>query len=73
MNPLQPIRISFNDACHILGLSRQGLYDLIARDPELASYVIKDGNSKQSNVYLLYAELQVWAKNKATQSKGAQS
>ncbi|WP_333668983.1 transcriptional regulator [Acinetobacter guillouiae] len=73
MNSLQPIRISFNDACHILGLSRQGLYDLISRDPELASYVIKDGNSKQSNVYLLYAELQAWAKSKASINQGVEA
>ncbi|WP_151780338.1 transcriptional regulator [Acinetobacter bereziniae] len=73
MKTIPPIRISFNEACRILDLSRQGLYELISRDPELAACVIKDGNSRQSNVYLLYAELQVWAKNKATQSQGAQS
>ncbi len=70
MNKLPPIRISFNEACRILDLSRQGLYELISRDPELAACVIKDGNSKQSNVYLLYAELQIWAKSKASQNQG---
>ncbi|HCA5044347.1 transcriptional regulator [Acinetobacter baumannii] len=60
MNLILPMRISFNDTCKTLGLSRQGLYELMKRDPLLASCAIKDGKSKQSQVFFNYALLQKW-------------
>lgn len=62
---VQPIRISFNDACQALGLSRDGLAKLMKRDAALAACAMKDGTSRQSYVYFHYTKLQAWANSKA--------
>ncbi|HCA5261436.1 TPA: transcriptional regulator [Acinetobacter baumannii] len=68
---IQPMRISFNDTCQTLGLSRQGLYELMKRDPILAACAVKDGKSKQSQVFFNYALLQKWVNSKTDTCLGA--
>lgn len=65
---IQPLRISFNDTCQALGLSRDGLSKLMKRDAALAACAMKDGTSRQSYVYFHYAKLQAWANAKASSS-----
>lgn len=54
-----PIRVTFNNACQALDLTREGLRQLVAKDPTFPK-PYKTGTSKQAAVYFDYAELVKW-------------
>lgn len=58
-----PLRISMNNTCSVLGLSRNGLKQLIAKDQTFPR-PIKDGISRQSSVFFDYTELKKWHEEK---------
>lgn len=59
---LTPIRLTYNDTCKTLGITREGLRKLIAKDPEFPK-PMKLGTNRQSPVYFDYAELVQWHNN----------
>lgn len=56
---LLPIRIQFKTACELLDISRESLRHIIRTDTSFPK-PIKMGTSKQSAVFLDYAELMAW-------------
>lgn len=56
---MQPLRITFNQACEILSISRDNLRNLIIRDKSFPR-PIKCGNTRQAPVYFDYIELNNW-------------
>jgi hypothetical protein len=59
MLELKKFRLQYNTVCEQLELSRDGLRQLIKRDPTFP-VAMKDGNTKQSAVYFDYDELVAW-------------
>lgn len=59
MSQIQKIRVTFNEACDILGLSRDGLRKLIKKDPTFPK-PIKEGESMQAPVWFDYQALRGW-------------
>lgn len=57
-----PLRVSFNQACELLCLSRSGLRKLIERTPDFPK-PIKSGVERQSLVFFDYQELVEWHKS----------
>jgi predicted DNA-binding transcriptional regulator AlpA len=56
---MQPIRITYNQACELLSIKRAGLRLLIQQDSSFPR-PIKYGTSKQAPVYFDYADLMTW-------------
>lgn len=52
-------RVSFNEACELLSIGRDGLYKLMRMDNTFPR-PIKDGNSKQAAVYFDWQDLANW-------------
>ena len=59
---IKPIRVQFKTTCQILDMSREALRHKIRTDATFPR-PIKTGDSKQSAVYLDYAELVEWHNN----------
>ncbi|WP_240921563.1 transcriptional regulator [Acinetobacter sp. SA01] len=60
---IQPLRLSMNDTCKVLSISRNGLRCLISKDKTFPK-AIKDGVSKQAPVYFDYNDLLQWHNQK---------
>lgn len=56
---MEKLRISFNETCEVLSISRDGLYKLMKKNNEFPQ-PIKDGLSKQSPVFFDYKDLVDW-------------
>lgn len=56
---MNPIRVTYNQACELLAIKRDALNNLTIKDPSFP-IAIKQGNSRQSPVYFDYAELVAW-------------
>ncbi|EPM5527302.1 TPA: helix-turn-helix transcriptional regulator [Acinetobacter baumannii] len=56
---IQPLRITFNETCTLLGLSRSGLEQLIKKDSTFPT-PIKLGKTRQAAVFFDYADLLEW-------------
>lgn len=63
---INPIRVTLNHACQALAITREGLRQLMAKDPTFPK-PYKAGTTKQAAVYFDYAELVQWH-NKKKQS-----
>lgn len=59
---MQPIRVTYNQACELLSIKRDALRRLAKEDPTFPKF-IKCGNNRQSPVYLDYADLVAWHNN----------
>lgn len=71
---MQPLRITYNQACHLLGITRNTLRELPKKDPSFPK-CYKFGSTRQAPVYYDYADLLAWhnaQKEKAT-SMGVQA
>lgn len=71
MNKLNKLRISFNETCQTLSLSRDGLYNLIQKDNSFPK-PIKYGASKQSSVFFDYQDLLDWHNSKKINQQSRQ-
>ncbi|WP_343597668.1 transcriptional regulator [Acinetobacter sp.] len=56
---MQPIRVTYNQTCELLSISRDALRLLVQQDPTFPR-PIKYGNNRQSPVYFDYADLLEW-------------
>lgn len=59
---MQPIRVTYNQACELLSIKRDALRRLSQEDPTFPKS-IKCGNNRQSPVYFDYADLIAWHNN----------
>jgi predicted DNA-binding transcriptional regulator AlpA len=57
------IRINQSTACQLLDISRDGLKNLIDKDPTFPRR-IKEGEARQSPVYFDYSDLMKWHESK---------
>lgn len=65
-----PIRVTYNQACEILSISRDTLRNLQNNDPDFPKS-IKQGTKRQSAVYFDYADLVAWHNSKKAEAMGA--
>lgn len=65
-----PIRVTYNQACEILSISRDTLRNLQNSDPDFPKS-IKQGTKRQSAVYFDYADLVAWHNRKKAEAMGA--
>lgn len=56
---MQPIRVTYNQACVLLSIKRDALRLLVQQDTTFPR-PIKYGNHRQSPVYFDYADLVTW-------------
>lgn len=56
---MNPIRVTYNQTCELLGVERDKLNNLSKYDPTFPKK-IKCGDSRQAPVYFDYAELVEW-------------
>ena len=63
---MQPIRVTYNQACELLSIKRNALRELTLNDPEFPK-PYKAGPTRQAPVYFDYAQLVEWH-NKQMQS-----
>lgn len=56
---MQPIRITYNQACELLSIKRDALRLLVQQDATFPR-PIKYGTNRQSPVYFDYADLLAW-------------
>ncbi|MDQ9010077.1 transcriptional regulator [Acinetobacter gerneri] len=59
---MQPIRVTYNQACELLSIKRTTLRELTLNDPTFPK-AYKAGTSRQSAVFFDYAQLIEWHKN----------
>mgnify|MGYP001562825894 CR=1 FL=1 len=59
---MQPIRVTYNQACELLSIKRNTLRELTINDPSFPK-AYKAGTTRQSPVYFDYAQLIEWHKN----------
>lgn len=64
---MQPLRITYNQACELLSIKRNALRTLISKDKTFPM-PYKCGTSRQSAVYFDYSDLVAWHKAKKEQS-----
>lgn len=67
MNIIPPIRVTLTNASQALGITREGLRQLMTKDPTFPK-PYKAGTTKQAAVYFDYAELLQWHNNKKQSS-----
>ena len=61
---MQPIRVTYNQACELLNITRNTLRELTLNDPNFPkSY--KAGTARQAPVYFDYESLVQWHENQA--------
>lgn len=60
---MQPIRITYNQACELLSIKRNALRELTVKDPSFPK-PYKQGTSRQAPLYFDYADLVAWHNNK---------
>lgn len=59
---MQPLRVTYNQACELLSIKRNALGELIKKDKSFpAPY--KYGTTRQAPVYFDYADLVAWHNN----------
>ncbi|ENV75679.1 helix-turn-helix transcriptional regulator [Acinetobacter ursingii] len=63
---MQPIRITYNQACELLSISRDTLRNLTLKDSTFPK-PYKYGSNRQSPVYFDYADLVEWHKQQKSQ------
>ncbi|MHA3049901.1 helix-turn-helix transcriptional regulator [Acinetobacter sp. ANC 4639] len=56
---MQPIRVTYNQACELLSIKRDALRLLIRKDPTFPR-PYKYGSTQQAPVYFDYADLVTW-------------
>lgn len=56
---MQPIRITYNQACELLSIKRNALRLLVQKDPTFPK-PYKQGSVRQAPVYFDYADLVAW-------------
>ena len=59
---MQPIRVTYNQACELLSVKREALRLLVQQDATFPR-PIKHGTQRQSPVYFDYADLLAWHNN----------
>ncbi|EFF83234.1 hypothetical protein HMP0015_1285 [Acinetobacter haemolyticus ATCC 19194] len=59
---MQPIRVTYNQACVLLSIKRDALRLLVQQDTTFPR-PIKHGSNRQSPVYFDYADLLAWHNN----------
>lgn len=59
---MQPIRITYNQACELLSIKRDALRQLVQKDPAFPK-PYKQGSTRQAPVYFDYADLVAWHNN----------
>lgn len=59
MSQIQKIRVTFNETCDMLGLSRDGLRKLIKKDPTFPK-PIKEGEYMQAPVWFDHQAVLGW-------------
>ncbi len=64
---MQPIRITFNQACELLSITRNTLRLLTQKDATFPKGY-KAGTARQAPVYFDYAELVKWHNNQNSQA-----
>ena len=62
MQTLTPIRVTQNQACELLGISRDNLMKLRKTDSTFPT-PIKHGTTRQAAIYFDYADLMQWHKD----------
>ncbi|ENX58330.1 MULTISPECIES: hypothetical protein [Acinetobacter] len=56
---MQPLRVTYNQACELLAIKRDALRELTLKDPSFPK-PYKQGKAQQAPVYFDYAELVEW-------------
>lgn len=56
---MQPIRVTYNQACELLSIKRNALRELTINDPTFPK-AYKAGTTRQAPVYFDYAQLIEW-------------
>ncbi|MEK5767893.1 transcriptional regulator [Acinetobacter schindleri] len=70
---MQPIRVTYNQACELLSVKRNAIRELTLNDPDFPK-PYKHGTTRQASVYFDYQELVDWHNSKkeaATAEMGA--
>jgi predicted DNA-binding transcriptional regulator AlpA len=70
---VQPIRVTYNQACELLSVKRNAIRELTLNDPDFPK-PYKHGTTRQASVYFDYQELVDWHNSKkeaATAEMGA--
>ncbi len=68
---MQPIRVTYNQACELLSIKRNALRELTINDPTFPkSY--KAGTTRQAPVYFDYAQLIEWHNNQIKNQSNAE-
>lgn len=70
---MQPIRVTYNQACELLSIKRNAIRELTLNDPDFPK-PYKHGTTRQASVYFDYQELVEWHNSKkeaATAEMGA--
>lgn len=64
---MNPIRVTYNQACELLAIKRDALNNLVKKNPDFPR-PLKCGDSRQSPVYFDYAELVEWHNSQKTKA-----
>ena len=64
---MQPLRVTYNQACDLLSITRDTLRNLPKKDPTFPKFY-KGGTTRQAPVYFDYAELVQWHKDQQAKS-----
>ena len=60
---MQPIRVTYNQACELLSVKRNAIRELTLNDPDFPK-PYKHGTTRQASVYFDYQELVDWHNSK---------
>ncbi len=60
---MQPIRVTYNQACELLSIKRNAIRELTLNDPDFPK-PYKQGNTRQAPVYFDYQDLVEWHNSK---------
>ncbi|KJH62124.1 transcriptional regulator [Acinetobacter calcoaceticus] len=68
---MQPIRVTYNQACELLSIKRNALRELTISDPTFPK-AYKAGTTRQAPVYFDYAQLIEWHNNQIKSQTNAE-
>lgn len=66
---MNPIRVSYNQACELLAIKRDALNNRVKKDPTFPR-PYKCGETRQAAVYFDYSDLVAWHNSQKTKAAG---